>query len=228
MIATLMHLLGYGLCHQLPQRSFFGGGVQAPVCARDTGIYVGFVVSLLVMMLIDRRRRRSELPRAPILAIGGAFVAIMAWDGITSYAGLRGTTNDIRLITGLLTGWALPLVVVPLLNSSLWTTIDRGRVLEGLGDSLAWLLPIPVVFAAVRWGLPFLGVAYPLLIGACIVVTFVAVNLIIVIMIPRFERRAARIADAWPAMCLAALISAVEIGAAGWLRAWLQSLIGLR
>jgi len=105
MIAQALHWLGYGLCHQLPERSFFGGGLQLPVCARDTGIYLGFVLSLLVMALIDRGRRRSDLPGWPVMVLGGAMVAIMAWDGITSYAGLRSTTNDIRLVTGLLTAY---------------------------------------------------------------------------------------------------------------------------
>lgn len=228
MLATALRWLGFGLCHQLPERSFFGGGFQVPVCARDTGIYVGFVLSLAVMALLDRGRRRSELPSWSLLVLGGALVAVMAWDGITSYAGLRSTTNDIRLATGLMTGWALPLVVAPLVNSQLWERSSAGRILEGRRETALWLVGLPLSFALVRWGLPALGAAYPVLVALCIVATFVCVNLIVVTLAPRLERRADRLLRAWPALTAALILSVLEMGGTAWLRTWLQSLLGVR
>jgi uncharacterized membrane protein len=227
MLESALHWLGFGLCHQLSARSFFGGGVQVPVCARDTGIYVGFVLSLLVMAALDRGRHRSDLPRLGLLLLGGTMVAAMAWDGVTSYAGLRSTTNDIRLATGLATGWALPLIVVPLVRSQLWTHSGPGRALEGWRETALWLAGLPTAFLLVKWGLPLLGEAYPVGVALCIVVTFVSVNTIIVTLAPRFERRAMRLLDGWPVFALALLIATVEVGAAASLRLWLQSLVGL-
>jgi uncharacterized membrane protein len=223
-IEAFLHWLGYGLCHQLPARSFVAGGYQLPVCARDTGIYLGFVMSMAVIAALDRGRRRSELPHAAVLAIGGAFIALMAWDGVTSYAGLRTTTNDLRLLTGLLAGWALPLAVSPLLNSSLWSSSSPERMLGKPSEAAAWVLAAPAAFAVIRWGMPYLGVTYALAVAVAIIVTFVSVNLIIVLLAPRFERRAARLLDAWLPLLLALAISAVEVGAAAALRGWLQSL----
>jgi uncharacterized membrane protein len=228
MLATALHWLGFGLCHQLPERSFFGGGLQVPVCARDTGIYVGFVLSLALIALLDRGRRRSGLPEWSLLVLGGAMIAVMAWDGVTSYAGLRSTTNDIRLATGLMTGWALPLIVVPLLNSQLWVRDTAERVLAGWRETALWLVGLPASFALTRWGLPALGVVYPVLVAACIVITFTSVNLIVATLAPRFERRADRLLRAWPAMLVALALSVVEVGGTAWFRAWLQSLVGLR
>jgi uncharacterized membrane protein len=228
MLATVLHWLGFGLCHQLPERSFFGGGLQVPVCARDTGIYVGFVLSLVVIALLDRGRRRSDLPTWSLLVLGGAMVAVMGWDGITSYAGLRSTTNDIRLATGLMTGWALPLVVAPLVSSQLWRRSSAGRVIEGWREVALWLAALPLAFALVRWGLPAAGVAFPVLVALCIVVTFTCVNLIIVTLAPRFERRADRLLQAWPALAFALVLSVLEVGGTAWLRAWLQSVFGVR
>jgi uncharacterized membrane protein len=227
MVATALHWLGFGLCHQLPARSFFGGGVQVPVCARDTGIYVGFVLSLMVIAALDRGRHRSDLPRIGVLVLGGLMVAVMAWDGVTSYAGLRATTNDIRLATGLLAGWALPLVVAPLVSSQLWTRPGAGRSIEGWREAALWFAGVPLAFALVRWGLPPLGEIFPLLVGVCIVVTFVAVNAIIITLAPRFEHRAERLTGAWVVLLLALGLSCVEVGGAAWLRIALQSLLGV-
>ena len=228
MLAQALHWLGFGLCHQLPERSFFGGGLQIPVCARDTGMYVGFVLSLAVTALLDRGRRRSDLPAWPVLVLGGVMVAIMAWDGVAYYAGLRTTTNDLRLATGLLTGWALPLIVAPLVNSQLWESSSSGRVLDGWREVGAWLLPLPAAFVLVRWVLPLAGVAYPMLVAGCVVATFVSVNLIIATLVPRLERRAVSLLSAWPALLVGLALSAIEIGGTAWLRAWLQSLAVLR
>ena len=223
-----MHWLGFGLCHQLPERSFFGGGVQLPVCARDTGIYFGFVISMLVIAALDRGRRRSGMTSWWVLALGGVFVAVMAWDGLTSYAGLRTTTNEIRLITGLLTGFALPLIVVPLINSQLWRRYSLEPVLERTWEVAAWAAAVPAAFALLWWGAPLLGVVYPLAAAVCILVTFTAVNLVMVLLAPRFEQKAERLRDAWLPVLVALSLTLVEIAVTGWLREVLLSLAGYR
>ncbi len=88
MIAEFLQWMGFGLCHQLPERSFVGGGVQVPVCARDTGIYVGFVVAFAVIALVHRGERPREFPRPYVWAVMGVLLALLAWDGVTSYAAL--------------------------------------------------------------------------------------------------------------------------------------------
>jgi hypothetical protein len=65
-------------------------------------------------------------------------------------------------------------------------------------------------------------------VALCIVVTFTCVNLIIVTLAPRFERRADRLLQAWPALAFALVLSVLEVGGTAWLRAWLQSVFGVR
>jgi uncharacterized membrane protein len=228
MLDAFMHWLGLGLCHQLPERSFFGGGVQLPVCARDTGIYVGFVISLIVIAALDRGRRRSGMTPWWVLALGGVFVAVMAWDGVTSYAGWRTTTNEIRLITGLLTGFALPLVVAPLIDSQLWRRISPEPVLGRTWEVAVWVAAVPVSFALLWWVAPLVGIAYPLVVAACILTTFTAVNLVMVLLAPRFEQKAERLRDAWLPLLIAFGLTLVEVAVTGWLRGVLLSLAGYR
>jgi hypothetical protein len=180
------------------------------------------------MLLIDGGRHRSDPPRPPLLVLGGVFIAIMAWDGLTSYAGLRQTTNEIRLATGLLTGWSLPLMVLPLLNSSLWRSVRPGRVLDGLREVAMWLLALPVAFAVMWWRFAPAGLAYALLVAASIVITFTSVNLIIVGLVPAFEHRYDRLRAMWPAVAVALTLALVEIAGSAWLRLWVQSLVSVR
>jgi uncharacterized membrane protein len=218
-------VLGYGLCHQLPERSFFSGGYQLPVCARDTGIYLGFVFGLAVAAWVVRGRRPSELPRWPVLVLVGLFVAAMGMDGVTSYAGLRETTNDLRLLTGLMTGWGLSLVTLPMLNSQLWATAGRDRVLRDSRDITLWLLGLPAAFVIAKFALPLTGLVYPLLLAACIWATFGAVNVVFVTLLPFFERRAERLRDAWMVFLIAQVLTALELGAAAWLRSAAERLL---
>jgi uncharacterized membrane protein len=218
MFDTVMHWLGMGLCHQLAARSFFGGGHQLPVCARDTGIYVGFVVSLLAIAALGRGRRHSGMPPAWLLAVGVSLLAFMAWDGVTSYAGLRPTTNFLRLATGLGTGFALTLVVVPVLNGQLWRRSSEASLLGSGSEGSAWLAALAASLGAVYWGAPLLGLGYPLLVAACILVSFTAVNLVVVTLVPRFERHAERLRDAWPALLVAFGATLVELALADGLR----------
>ncbi len=228
MFDTVMHWIGFGLCHQLPARSFAAGGHQLPVCARDTGIYVGFVVSLALIALLDRGRRRPGSPPAWLLAVGAAFVLAMLWDGVTSYAGLRETTNLLRLATGVGTGFALTLAIAPVLNTQLWTEPGSGRVLGEWADGVAWCLAVPLTVAALWWGGPLLGAGYALAVAVAVLVTFTVVNLVVVSVIPRFERGASRLRDLSPAIAIAIAATFVELAAADWLRIALLSLVAPR
>lgn len=223
MLDTAMHWLGYGLCHQLPARSFFAGGHQLPVCARDTGIYLGFLVALLVISLLDRGRHRTGMPPGWLIALGVVAIAFLGWDGVTSYLGLRPTTNLLRLVTGTGTGFAIALVVTPLLNSQLWRRRSQERVLGSGIEGLVWCAAAPATVAAAWWLGPLAGVGYPLVAAVAIAVTFGAVNLVLVSLATPFERTFDRFRDMWlPVLCALGL-TLIELAAAGWLRVVLLS-----
>jgi uncharacterized membrane protein len=219
-LQAVLDAMGYGLCHQLPERSLFGGGMRAPVCARDAGIYLGFTIALIVLSLMHRDRP-SRPPSAPVNVVLALGVLVMAFDGLTSYAGLRVTTNEIRLLTGLMTGFALAAWIVPLLAAELWRAPGSGRVLDGPRDAGAYGAAFVLSYIAVWYGAPYLGVVYPVLTAAAIVVTFTTVNLVIVCLLPPFERRASRLRDAWLPVLIALGLTGLELAASAWLKAWL-------
>jgi uncharacterized membrane protein len=218
MLQSLLQWMGYGLCHQLPERSFFGGGVQVSVCARDTGIYIGILLSLAMIAAVHRGSRPRGFPtRAGWVAIA-LMIGAMAIDGVTEYSGLRPTTNELRLITGLLAGYAIGALIAPMINDELWRGGSRERVLNTPWRLAIWIASVPVAYAAVYWALPLLGVGYPILVAVAIVAALVAVNLIMVCMLPVFERRA----DTWrqtiAPIAVAIVVAFVEI----WLSALLR------
>lgn len=218
MLQRFLTALGYGLCHQLPERSFIAGGVQLPVCARDTGIYLGFAIALLVITLLERRRRATEPAPVWVLVLAALMVGAMAVDGLTSYMGLRETTNDLRLATGLAAGFGLSVIVTPMLNGQLWRDGRRDRVLGHPSAALIWLGSLPASYLLVRYAAPLTGVVYPLVTAVAIVFTFLLVNLVIVTLLPSLERKAVRLRDSWLPIALAMGLTVLELLAASWIR----------
>ncbi len=100
----LIMLIYTGLCHQIAERSFHWGNYQFPICARDTGTYLGFLLTHLLMRRIPFLKEKFKaLMRNSVLLWGMMLLALLffAYDGLTSYMKLRETSNFIRLATGL-------------------------------------------------------------------------------------------------------------------------------
>lgn len=134
----ILERIGYAVCHQLPERSIFIEGKQLPVCARDTGIYIGSLISLL-FILLSRRRRSNSIPVPYISFTFVFFMLLMGVDAVSSYVGFRETTNSIRLLTGLLVGISLPLLMYPILIDNLLAEHDEEHILKSWYELLLLL-----------------------------------------------------------------------------------------
>jgi len=71
-----------------------------PICARCLGIYAGLLVGLLAFRVLPWFTERA-MRIAAFLA-----VTPLAIDGLTQLAGLRESTNPLRLATGIAAGFA--------------------------------------------------------------------------------------------------------------------------
>lgn len=215
---SLLQLTGYGLCHQLPERSLFGGGVQLPVCARDTGIYIGFIVSLLVISALHRPERPRMFPRPWVWGVIGLLIGVMALDGFTSYAGWRTTSNELRLLTGLAAGFGASALLAPILNDVLWSHPSPNRVLDPLWRAAVWLGALPAAHVVIWFGGPLLGPLYPWLVVVAVLATLTSVNLAIVGMFPAFDRRAVTLRDLASPVAVGLVLAVFEIALAGVFR----------
>jgi uncharacterized membrane protein len=97
------------LCHQLPSRSFHLEGHALGVCARCTGIYAGFAVSVLFYPLV-RSMERAETPRRIWLVLACVPIAV---DFALGFFGIWPNTHFSRFTTGAIFGAACALFVVP-------------------------------------------------------------------------------------------------------------------
>ncbi|GCE16941.1 hypothetical protein KDK_07410 [Dictyobacter kobayashii] len=113
--------LDSGICAQLATHSLYLGGERLPLCSRNTGIYLGFIVTLII--LYTRKRGRAQaLPDKPKIAMLSAGILFLAIDGINSFLvdlglpHLYHPDNLLRLSSGLLTGFAMGIFVLPVIN----------------------------------------------------------------------------------------------------------------
>jgi uncharacterized membrane protein len=83
-------------CHQLPERSFFIKGYQMPVCARCTGVILGYLLALPGFILFGFSK---------FLSLVGSLIILTDW--LLQTLRIRQSTNRRRLFTGVLGGYAI-------------------------------------------------------------------------------------------------------------------------
>ncbi|HYH10684.1 MAG TPA: DUF2085 domain-containing protein [Thermoanaerobaculia bacterium] len=94
------------MCHGRVERSFALFDIPMPICARCTGIYLGLLGGLALFAILPLIR--EEVMRRV------SFVAVtpLALDGLTQLTGLRESTNELRVITGIVAGLAFGLWIL--------------------------------------------------------------------------------------------------------------------
>ena len=97
------------ICHQLPERSYFFDEHQLAVCSRCTGLYAGFLFTLLLYPLI-RSLRNPVMPHPRWLLFA---VVPLAIDFSVNFFGFWLNTHTSRLLTGAMLGSAVVFYVMP-------------------------------------------------------------------------------------------------------------------
>jgi len=198
----LLNYVGRLVCHQLPERTLWIGGHYLPVCARDTGVYLGIILGYLLLI-----QRKKEATGPPNLWMTGLMAMPMIVDAGTQWVGLRTSTNELRLITGLIFGVAIaPILVyslsiipaskkVPVLGNLLPKTTDFGDKDNwlsvkslGLGTLLAAVLYIAITLIVGSANSLFYWLLSPLIIASAILHIFLLPVFIIVLAVLSLKR----------------------------------------
>jgi len=83
-------------CHQRADRSFFYNGYQFPICARCTGVLIGYIAALICAPFYMSN-----------YIVGLVFCAVMFIDWFIQFLKIIESTNIRRLITGVLGGYGI-------------------------------------------------------------------------------------------------------------------------
>ena len=84
-------------CHQIPERCFKIKGYIFPLCARCTGVAVGKIIFIILLIF--------NIKVSLITAI--LFLLIMGFDWLIQYVKILKSNNTRRFITGILGGFAV-------------------------------------------------------------------------------------------------------------------------
>jgi len=95
-IKTMELFSKYWGCHQIPERSFFFKGYQFPVCARCTGMIIGYLSAFIITPFIT-----LNIFVLPFLCVP------LVIDGIVQYKTKYLSDNFKRIISGFLYGFGL-------------------------------------------------------------------------------------------------------------------------
>jgi uncharacterized membrane protein len=102
--AALVYQGASRICHQRPERSFHEAGVQLPVCARCSGLYLAGAIGALAAWTV----RRHPAPRATRTAIVVSAIPTVV-TVILELAGIAHPSNSARafaaLPLGATAGW---------------------------------------------------------------------------------------------------------------------------
>jgi uncharacterized membrane protein len=222
-----MYAVVHGVCAQAHTVDM--AGLRLPLCARNTGIYSGFLVSTLYLLALGRGRA-AKLPPWPILITLLAFVVIMGVDGLNSMMvdmfmpHLYTPQNELRTLTGIGMGVAMAVLMFLILNLSLRrdpATDQRviGSWLELGGALLLNLLVLAAMYGNV--GLMF----WPIAISAWLGITGVlyAINVLLTALFMGYEGKITRVVQLAKPATVALVFTLFELGALSAARFWLEA-----
>jgi uncharacterized membrane protein len=115
------------VCHQTPERSFYIAGYPLAVCARCTGLYVGFSAAVAFYPVITSLKR-THAPERKWLFIAAAPLAI---DFALGFFGVWENSHSSRFLTGALLGAVSCFFILPgLVQLSLYQPMFAPRTAE--------------------------------------------------------------------------------------------------
>lgn len=216
--------IGAGICHRLPSHSLTIYGRPLPLCARCSGIYLGIVLSFLILGLAGRWRRVGLPPKAILLALIG-LVGLMGIDGVNSYAHffpeaphLYEPQNWLRLVTGMGAGLTMGILVFPAVAQTLWRQQDFRPVLMTGRELAGMLLVAATAVLLILSNQPVLLYVLALVSAGGVLLILAAINVVFLLILTRRDARAVQWRDTAVPLTIALFLAVTQITAVAWLR----------
>lgn len=127
-----LYLVVHGVCAQIHNVTI--GGVQLPICARNTGIYGSALLTCIGLFLLGRGRAACSPPTSIVSALVVLF-GIMVVDGLNatlfdrSLPYLYQPRNALRTLSGVGAGMALSIALMYIFNRTLLRAPERSTPL---------------------------------------------------------------------------------------------------
>ncbi len=223
-----LYAVVHGVCAQ--QHNITLGGAQFPICARNSGIYLSFLLTL-IMLYAGGRGRAGGVPPWPINLCLGLFVLIMAVDGFNSLAvdlgmaGLYPPANLLRTLTGMGMGIAIAVTLHLIFTNSLRQDVQPDQpILQHWWELPALLGLNLLILAAIYGNLELLY--WPLAFGAFFGITGVLylVSLLLSALFLGYESRVTHLTQLARPAIIALFPTLVILASMAWLRFWLEDL----
>jgi uncharacterized membrane protein len=215
--------IAYGICPQRPGHSLFFGNIQMPIEAREGGIFVGFLMGILYLIALGRGNA-WKLPPLLIQVVLIGFIVLMGLDGLNAFAfDLTLPTPyapalPIRSGTGLLTGLAIAVLLLPIFNQTIWKQSNPIASLSKWRDLAAALLLLAVIGAAGLSG--WKPLLYPISIAAILgqVILMVSLGTMMAAILLRREGQVSNLTELAPLILVGLVAVVLLLGATSAVR----------
>lgn len=222
-----MYAVVHGICAQ--QHNIILSGMQFPICARNSGIYISFLIALGAFWALGRSRA-GRIPPWPITVTLVGFVAIMGVDGFNSLffdlgmPNLYTPDNRLRTLTGMGMGVSIAVLLHLIINLSLRKDVDdRQPILRNWRELGGVLLLNLLVLAAIYGNLDVMFWPLAFLAFGGIVSVLYLVNVLLVSLFMGYEGSVTRLSQLARPATIAILPTLVILGVMAAARFWLEA-----
>lgn len=222
-LETKLWAAAHGLCAQREGHLLPFGGRVLPLCARDSGLYLGALLGIGYLVARGRWLAVGRPPRwfwTVFFVILGAFAVDVANSVGADWfqSGAYPPHNLLRTITGIALGTFLSVPLLWAINLSFsGRRPDRPLLTQGLDVALLFLLA--ALGTVALWsGLPMLYVPMAALSFLGMLLLLVAANFLWLLAILRGKGTLRGVGEAWPLLLWASVASVAEMALLSFLR----------
>lgn len=226
-----LHMIVHGVCAQAHYLTI--GSYTMPLCARNTGIYAGFL-AMVVYLLALGRGRAAKVPPWSITVLLGTAILVMGIDGLNSMAldiggyNLYTPQNTLRVASGLGMGMALGAFMLLIFNLSLrYDARADQRVIRNWAELLGAFFVAGFVYLLLFFAPAWFF--YPLALFSVLGIVGVLFmsNVFVTAMIGGLEGRVLKLRQLARPATIGIVLTAIELALLAGLRMWMEQSLGI-